>query len=34
MMWVLSAVYVSFVIVASVVTLLKLVHEYQKERMR
>jgi hypothetical protein len=33
-MWVLSAVYVSFVVVASVVTLLKLVHEYNKERVR
>jgi hypothetical protein len=33
-MWVLLAVYVSFVVVASVVTLLKLVHEYNKERVR
>lgn len=30
----LAAVYVSFVIVASIVTLLKLVREYQKERVR
>lgn len=34
MMWVLSVAYVSFVVVASVVTLLKLVHEYNKERVR
>ena len=33
-MMVLSLAYVSFVIVASVVTLLKLVHEYNKERVR
>ena len=33
-MMLLSLVYVSFVIVASVVTLLKLVHEYNKERVR
>jgi hypothetical protein len=29
-----AAVYVSFVVVASLVTLLKLVHDYGKERMR
>lgn len=34
MMGFLSAVYVSFVVVASIVTLLKLVREYQRERMR
>ena len=33
-MMVLSLAYVSFVVVASVVTLLKLVHEYNKERVR
>jgi len=32
-MW-LAALYTSFVVVASVVTLLKLVHEYNKERVR
>jgi hypothetical protein len=30
----LTGLYVSFVVVASTVTLLKLVHEYRKEKVR
>ena len=29
-----TGLYVSFVVVASIVTLLKLVHEYRKERVK